>query len=425
MAPQSATILPFGLTARQGQTFLALVVAAAFFYETAGVGRHGRGRRDCRRPRAAAPTPPPPPRRRRPRRRSASWPSRARRCSRRRARAPRAGVVAASRRRHGRRRPRPSRRRASAARARAPRRRTGRPVRPCWPPRRPRPPAGHPGHGRRRPAGRHRARTSTSSAAPATTPCAAAAAHDLLEGGAGDDRIELAAGVTAVGGAGADTFVIQAPATLGRPDTLLGVILDFSGWRGRPADRLARRDGPARPAPPAPPAGRRDRAAAPSGGGDLTGAVTSPRRHDPGADLGRRLRPDPGRPAADPRRRGPRRRRRDRRLCAGRRHAPAPCAAADERQPVIGVTGQSARRRRPVRLTPRGARAPSRSPRPSSWRRRTASWCCRGRRARSRRRRSPTPMPRFTNSTVRGLLHVQDRHAVDRRWSGRSWRPGW
>ncbi|GEM_PF-3407146 len=41
------------------------------------------------------------------------------------------------------------------------------------------------------------------------------------------------------------------------------------------------------------------------------------------------------------------------------------------------------RRRRP--------RAPSRSPRPSSWRRRTASWCCRGRRARSRRRRSPPP----------------------------------
>jgi len=35
IAPQSATILPFGL--RQGQTFLALVAAAAFFYETAGV----------------------------------------------------------------------------------------------------------------------------------------------------------------------------------------------------------------------------------------------------------------------------------------------------------------------------------------------------------------------------------------------------
>ncbi|MBJ7413322.1 MAG: hypothetical protein JHD15_23600 [Phenylobacterium sp.] len=38
LADQSATILPFGLTARQGQTFLALVVAAAFFYETTAVG---------------------------------------------------------------------------------------------------------------------------------------------------------------------------------------------------------------------------------------------------------------------------------------------------------------------------------------------------------------------------------------------------
>jgi len=38
LAPQSATILPFSLSARQGQTFLALLAAAAFFYETAGVG---------------------------------------------------------------------------------------------------------------------------------------------------------------------------------------------------------------------------------------------------------------------------------------------------------------------------------------------------------------------------------------------------
>ncbi|MBU2154045.1 MAG: hypothetical protein KKE02_23715, partial [Alphaproteobacteria bacterium] len=38
LAPQSATILPFGMTARQGQTFLALVAATAFFYETAGIG---------------------------------------------------------------------------------------------------------------------------------------------------------------------------------------------------------------------------------------------------------------------------------------------------------------------------------------------------------------------------------------------------
>src|SRR5690349_5027463 len=36
LAPTSATILPF--TARQAQTFLALVAATAFFYETAGIG---------------------------------------------------------------------------------------------------------------------------------------------------------------------------------------------------------------------------------------------------------------------------------------------------------------------------------------------------------------------------------------------------
>ena len=38
MTPRSATILPFGLTARQGQTFLALLAATTFFYETAAVG---------------------------------------------------------------------------------------------------------------------------------------------------------------------------------------------------------------------------------------------------------------------------------------------------------------------------------------------------------------------------------------------------
>ena len=40
---------------------------------------------------------------------------------------------------------------------------------------------------------------------------------------------------------------------------------------------------------------------------------------------------------------------------------------------------------------PRATTATSGCPRPSSWRRRTASWCCRGRTARSRRRRSPSP----------------------------------
>jgi hypothetical protein len=50
---------------------------------------------------------------------------------------------------------------------------------------------------------------------------------DTLQGGAGADRIEVNAQVIATGGQGADTFVIQAPAELGHASTLLGVVLDF------------------------------------------------------------------------------------------------------------------------------------------------------------------------------------------------------
>ena len=58
---------------------------------------------------------------------------------------------------------------------------------------------------------------------------------DTLDGGAGDDRIELNAQVVATGGDGADTFVIQAPAAPDHPETLLGVITDFDATHG---DRL-------------------------------------------------------------------------------------------------------------------------------------------------------------------------------------------
>jgi hypothetical protein len=56
-------------------------------------------------------------------------------------------------------------------------------------------------------------------------------ALDTLQGGAGDDRLELA-GATAIGGEGADTFVILNPTAYGRADTLLGVIEDFSASEG-------------------------------------------------------------------------------------------------------------------------------------------------------------------------------------------------
>jgi hypothetical protein len=56
-------------------------------------------------------------------------------------------------------------------------------------------------------------------------------ALDTLSGGAGNDRLELA-GATAIGGEGSDTFVIVNPTTYGRADTLLGVIEDFSAEEG-------------------------------------------------------------------------------------------------------------------------------------------------------------------------------------------------
>ena len=56
--------------------------------------------------------------------------------------------------------------------------------------------------------------------------------RDTLDGGAGDDEIHLAPEALAIGGAGADTFVIHRPAALGGPDTLLGVVGDFRREEG-------------------------------------------------------------------------------------------------------------------------------------------------------------------------------------------------
>jgi hypothetical protein len=76
--------------------------------------------------------------------------------------------------------------------------------------------------------------------------------RDTLDGGAGDDRIELEAQAVAIGGQGADVFVLR-PALAGGPDTLLGHIVDFSLTDG---DRIFSFSGrqidiPGRP--PAPP----------------------------------------------------------------------------------------------------------------------------------------------------------------------------
>lgn len=59
---------------------------------------------------------------------------------------------------------------------------------------------------------------------------------DFLDGGDGDDQINLAATTIAQGGAGADTFVVAHPAA----GALLGVILDYSTIQG---DRVVGADG--------------------------------------------------------------------------------------------------------------------------------------------------------------------------------------
>jgi len=64
--------------------------------------------------------------------------------------------------------------------------------------------------------------------------------YDTLDGGAGDDRIEVTGQVVAIGGAGADTFVIESPKTANDPNTVLGFIADFHPGEG---DRLVNHHG--------------------------------------------------------------------------------------------------------------------------------------------------------------------------------------
>ncbi|PZQ62457.1 MAG: hypothetical protein DI570_10815 [Phenylobacterium zucineum] len=61
VTPQTATILPFNVSARQGQTFLALLAATAFFYETASLGDTAEAATPPAAPLQTEEPPPPPP----------------------------------------------------------------------------------------------------------------------------------------------------------------------------------------------------------------------------------------------------------------------------------------------------------------------------------------------------------------------------
>jgi len=250
MAPQSATILPFGLTARQGQTFLALVVAASFFYETAGVGAEAEAA-ELPPELPAEPTPPAP---------DADAPSQERELATQGATlhpssthaAPPLAAMAAP--------PPPTPPAASSEQLAA---------QPSAPPIEPTQPTtpkadivlSSPGTGDATVVihgtdgddllvGGSGDEHIIGGAGNDTL--RGGGGDDLLEGGAGDDRIELASGVTALGGEGADIFVIQEPIQLGQANTLLGVVLDFSALDG---DRLTLANGrtvqvPSRPTTP-------------------------------------------------------------------------------------------------------------------------------------------------------------------------------
>lgn len=246
MAPQSAVILPFGLSARQGQTFLALVIATAFFYETAGIGADAEA---AEAPAAAPPgddTPPPPAG-------DDDTPVQERQLAAQGAalqdlEPPRAQAVVAV---------------AGETTASSPLVEATEATSAAPPETTPEAPPPTP--------------QAAASATPAVAVIQGTAGddrlvggaadeniqggagndtliggggHDTLAGGAGDDRIEVTADAIAIGGAGADTFVIAAPLHPGTANVLLGVVLDFSVLEG---DRLVTNQGHAvRLLPPRP-----------------------------------------------------------------------------------------------------------------------------------------------------------------------------
>jgi len=239
---QSATILPFGLTARQGQTFLALVVATAFFYETSGGGDTAQAAELPAAAPASDPEPTAP---------DTETPAQERDLATQGATLQHQTTAATTPTTVVATLPQPE---APAATATAVH--EDAPAAPAAPVEEPATPEA-------------KVEVVAPQAAPAEAPIVikgtdgndeltgtsanehiiggagddtlrGGGGHDLLEGGAGNDRIELTSGTVAVGGEGADTFVIQAPVQLGHAGTLLGVVLDFNNLDG---DRLMMANG--------------------------------------------------------------------------------------------------------------------------------------------------------------------------------------
>ncbi|MBL8773793.1 MAG: hypothetical protein JNK30_20575 [Phenylobacterium sp.] len=223
IAPKSAAILPF--TGRDGQTFLALIVAAAFFYETASIGGGAEAAEIV-----ASPPPPdepgaaPPP---------ADAPAQDREVAIQgaalnepaAARAPveaglaaMASAVATAAAPPGASAPEPGA--AAALQIELP------PAAPAEAP----PPILRGGAGDDSLVGSAAAERMDGGAGDDTL--VGGGGRDTLLGGAGDDRIEFTDGAIVEGGSGADSFVVAASSAGAGPDTLLGVIVDFSFEQG-------------------------------------------------------------------------------------------------------------------------------------------------------------------------------------------------
>ncbi|WP_337185089.1 hypothetical protein [Phenylobacterium sp.] len=285
VSPQSATILPFGLTARQGQTFLALLAATAFFYETAGIGDTAQAApaTDLAPP---ADTPPPVEDDAVVHSREAAAQAAAPQPAPERATTLIASAQTA---------PEPAAALASDTSGEAP-------VTPqveIAPAAAPEPdialsPTPDTGEvvtlrgGDGDDSIQGTAANEHILGGAGNDTLSGGGGQDTLDGGAGDDRLELDGGTVAIGGAGADTFVIKAPVAMGRADLLLGTIADFSADEG---DRIFSFSGHAIKPPPYDPAGKPLRPT-PDGGQDgstgLTGQMNPPfdGLTPPGGDYG-------------------------------------------------------------------------------------------------------------------------------------------